>query len=293
MMYGVRVGVLAAWLVALSPFVISLAPTALTDPLLVALVLAGSVAAGQGRVVRAGIWFGLVLLTKQQGLFFLPLGVMLLGGNVARATPRPFFPTWTRATLIFLLMTTLTFLPVLIWEAVRAQSPGVWQLSLINYGGVSTAITNMGERGGGFMALLSYGTASPVLNAIFVGGLPLLLLFDLGEISQVRSSHPPSTDSSNPIYADLALTVFIILFLAGHILLSFQVWDRYLLGLMPLLALFSRVNFHPVPLLIPQHSDEGDKEIVNTVAELLDVGVLVCRSLIAVHSNSLVHHVPV
>jgi hypothetical protein len=87
------------------------------------------------------------------------------------------------------------------------------------------------------MALLSYRTATPVPNAISEGGLPLLLLFNLGEINKVRSSHLPSTDSFNPIYADLALTVFIILFLAGHILLSFQVWDRYLLGLMPLLAL--------------------------------------------------------
>ena len=48
-LYGSTTGLLAAWLVALSPFTILFAPTALTDPLLVMLVLSACLVAVYAR----------------------------------------------------------------------------------------------------------------------------------------------------------------------------------------------------------------------------------------------------
>ena len=64
-MYDNSVGVLAAWLVALSPFILLFAPTAFTDPMLVALVLAGCVVALYKHAGWAGFLLGLAIATKQ------------------------------------------------------------------------------------------------------------------------------------------------------------------------------------------------------------------------------------
>ena len=44
---------------------------------------------------------------------------------------------------------------------------------------------------------------------------------------------------------------------------------------------------------IPQHLDEGDKKIVNAVAELLNIGVLIGRAFVAIDGNALVNRAPV
>jgi hypothetical protein len=84
-----------------------------------------------------------------------------------------------------------------------------------------------------FVRLLSYATGSPVLNGIFLIGLPLLLLAGVWE----KQSRENGREKDIPVAADLIFFFFSLLFLLGHALLSFQVWDRYLLGLIPLLAL--------------------------------------------------------
>lgn len=62
----------------LSPFAISFAPTVYTDPLL---TLAGSLAlcaATFGRRFWAGLWLGAAMMTKRQGLLYVPLVVAVL-----------------------------------------------------------------------------------------------------------------------------------------------------------------------------------------------------------------------
>ncbi len=68
----------AAAVVTLSPFAILFSATAFTDPLMVALGLAACVAAARGRAVRAGLLAGLAVATKQTGLVWLPLAVVML-----------------------------------------------------------------------------------------------------------------------------------------------------------------------------------------------------------------------
>jgi energy-coupling factor transporter transmembrane protein EcfT len=63
--------------------------------------------------------------------------------------------------------------------------------------------------------------------------VPLLLVAD----ALAWRSSEGRAELQNQARVDLILVVFIALFLAGHSLFAFEVWDRYLLGLVPLLAL--------------------------------------------------------
>jgi 4-amino-4-deoxy-L-arabinose transferase-like glycosyltransferase len=225
-LYNRGVGLLAAWLTALSPFTIAFAPTAFTDPMLTVLILAGCVAAATGGGGWAGVWLGLAIATKQQGLFFGPLIAAIL------LWQKP--PCRNREPLIhFLIGLTAIIALLFLWDAARDQSPGFWQLSLVNYGGLAADAPAFSERWQGFINLLGYGTGSPALNVIFAAGLPILLIFNLW--------HPRKQNLT-----DWLLALFCLAFVLGHAWLSFQVWDRYLLGLIPLLALlFARILLLP------------------------------------------------
>ena len=185
-LYGVAVGLTAAWLVALSPLAIMLAPTALTDQMLVALVLGAGLLASVRRPGWAGFLTGLALATKQQALFFLPLVMVLLLVAILQGRPLSgqhfnLVKFWGykgvifSALLLFLAITAVTYAPAVVWDFTRDQSPGYWRLSAVNYGGLSTSTENLGERWAGFVELLTYGTGSVKLNIVFVVGLPILL----------------------------------------------------------------------------------------------------------------------
>jgi len=217
-LYSRGVGLIAAWLVALSPLTIFFAPTAFTDPMLVALVLAACLAAAYGRAAWSGVWLGLAIATKQQGLFFVPLVlgifvcVRLGDGQAADGTLFAFSKIRylicrSRASKVtspasrllgrlwrflpdsawLLVMMMLTVAPTFIWDLARIQIPGYWRQSLLNYGHLAAGAPGFGERLLGFVELLQYGTASPSLNILFILGLPLLLMagvwriFRLGE----------------------------------------------------------------------------------------------------------------
>lgn len=230
-LYSDGVGLLAAWLVALSPFTILFAPTAFTDPMLVAFVLASCLAASYNRAGWAGIFLGLAIATKQQGVFFMPLVMVLL---VLNADPFNALPNTKHETrnlfripITFLLTLLLTVLPALIWDFSRNQPSGFFEQSLNNYGGLFADFAGFYERGQGFLELLVYGTASPLLNIIFLVGIPVLLIYGLRLMAKGNTT----------FQFDWSLVLFTLAFLLLHVVFSFQVWDRYLLGLIPLLAL--------------------------------------------------------
>jgi hypothetical protein len=263
-LYGPGVGILAAWLVALSPFTILFAPTAFTDPPLVALVLAACLAAAYGRAGWAGVGLGLAIATKQQGVFFIPLVLGILAcikstdrspeENLPRSfpglrclisPPRSGSQRLSRLTrtvsrllpdVVWLLVSlTLTLLPAFIWDGWRLQAPGFWRQSLINYGQLAADASSFGERWSGFVELLQYGAASPLLNLIFLIGAPLLLGYSY-QLVQLPTTRAQST-ALGQTRLDWLLLLFGLTFLLGHAVFPFQVWDRYLLGLIPLLAL--------------------------------------------------------
>ncbi len=211
-------GLLAALLLALSPFDILFASTAFTDPLLTMWGLAALLAAVRGRPGLAGLLSGLAMATKQQGLFFLPLVAALIATG-----RRPGGAGWLRFALGLALITA----GVLGWDLARTQRPGFWQQSLISYGGLGLAQSDtLGERARGWLRLVGLFWVSPWVNALLLGALALWL------ISLGRPGRPLSQ-------ADRALLLFVGGFLALHWLVNLQVWDRYLLPLVPLLAILA------------------------------------------------------
>jgi len=216
---GEEVGLLAALLLALSPFDILFASTAFTDPLLTRLVLGALLAAAKGHMGAAGVLCGLAAATKQQGLLFLPLVIV-----VGPLSTRPRKSGWLRFALGFALIAGGT----LGWDAARAQRPGFWQQGLISYGGLGPAQPQaLDERAGAWLRLVGDFWGVPWLNVLLLGVLVLW-----AGTSALRLPHLPPLSG-----VDLALGAFLGCFLLLHWLVGFQVWDRYLLGLVPLAAL--------------------------------------------------------
>jgi hypothetical protein len=275
-LYGRSTALAAAALMAFSPFNILFAPTALTDPLLVALVLGALCLAVEGRWTGAGVMAGLAAATKQQGLLFLPLVVgvglaatvaeservkaastlaqysrnfLLLGVdhsphqklpdcgpagavNLNRPTPQRWRTYLLNDGPHFILGFLAAVVPAILWDLARSQRPGFLQQSALSYGGLAwVAPSQWLARGQRWGDLLWCVTASRPLNFLLVIGVPLLLLYGLLWRRRERET-----------LLDITFTSFGLLFLALHLVFDFQVWDRYLLGLVPVvLLLLARV----------------------------------------------------
>ena len=273
-LYGRAVAMVAAILMALSPFNILFAPTAFTDPLMVVWVLAALCLAVKGRLGWCGVALGLAAATKQQGLLFVPLAIVIAARLHSPPSPRPPSVPPNPSTLLrassggevreggaFLpsprvgrgglggrgLLLALGFLavmaPVAWWDSLRWQlQPNYFEQSLISYGGLALVDpAQLVERLGDWAEILHYMMASPFLNILLLIGLPCLLLYDLAP-----PLSPPNWGGGGggepATFFDVVLSAFVIIFLLGHWLLSFNIWDRYLLGLVPiLLILLARV----------------------------------------------------
>jgi hypothetical protein len=195
---------------------------------------------------------GLASITKQQGLFFLPLAWGL--GKNLKNLPESSKLSGRFQTRPFLAAFGAVFALAVIWDVARARQPGFLAQSWVSYGGLSLSLAAIWERLLGFVDLLQYGTGSMGLNITLLVGLPLLMAEGVVRLRQAGRTGGPV--ARRRAQTDLVLLVFILLFLVGHSLVAFAVWDRYLLGLIPLLALLlARVLtlpwrvFKDVPLL--------------------------------------------
>jgi len=108
---------------------------------------------------------------------------------------------------------------------VRHAPIGLWEQSYSdNAPGRWVRAGEVWPRARAWLDWLQYFTASPSLNLLFALALPLLLAAGL--------LHP-----SRAALADFILAGYLLLYLASYWLLAFNVWDRYLLPLLPLFAL--------------------------------------------------------
>jgi 4-amino-4-deoxy-L-arabinose transferase-like glycosyltransferase len=219
------VGLVASLFLALSPFDSLFASTAFTDPMLTMFVLAALLAAKKEHLGMAGLFAGLACATKQQAILFLPLILLVAFRPSVRERSLP-----ARRLLSYLLR---FFLPlaivaagILCWDAARVQRPGFVQQSLISYGGLRLApLQQLTDRAVAWLQLLNnfWGGSWPTAVLTVV-----VIVWLLGGLCDWWSAAQ---------YTDWALSLFFVAFLVVHWLLSFQVWDRYLLGLVPLASL--------------------------------------------------------
>ena len=229
--YGQPEALLAAAVMALSPFNILFAPTVFTDPLMVTLILAAMYLASSSRWGWAGLAAGLAVATKQQGILFAPL-VAATGWLVSGDRNRG----WGVARMGMGFLGVVQLLAG--WDALRWRvRASFWEQSAVSHGPLHLVNGwELGERLAGWSELLGYVFGSPVLNVVLLLGVPLLLW--RGWHAACAGMCKCTSDfRTRSVRADWLLASFSALFFLIHWLFSFSTWDRYLLGLVPLASL--------------------------------------------------------
>ncbi len=241
-------GTVTALLYALNPFALSFAATAYTDPLLIFCGQLAFYLALRGRWIGAGIALGAAIMTKQQGLLYLPL-------LVAAVVIQPCFrlPLTTRINvwakikrLVALFIgVAIVVIPLLYGDSLRWDvAPSPWDLSVRNYGGL-TMVSPMEwwVRARAWATLLWYVGGSWSAWSIY----GFLVLFALGwdrwhyagervtRRWRVKESFPAARGTSG--WMAVLLLLWSLGFLLLHLVTNIQIWDRYLLPLIPITVL--------------------------------------------------------
>ena len=183
--YGVRVALIAAGLLTLSPFAILFAPTAFTDPWLALWLVAAAWAALARRPFLAGLLLGLAVASKQQGVLGVPLVFALLAvGRWQIANSRwqmanrsPARHSAVRDLLSAVLGFALIFAPVTYWDSLRwVNRPSFWDRSVTTYGQLALApLAEWPQRAADWATQIGYLFGLPVLS-----GLMLLIAAAVG-----------------------------------------------------------------------------------------------------------------
>jgi len=214
----------AAMAMALSPFAILFSPTAFLDPLMVMFALASLVAVMRRRHGWAGVWLGLAAATKVQALIFLPLIMAFAVLRAPRLKHRANSSSLLKQAVRFIVSLAVPVSIVLVWDRLRGGAP-FWIQQTVNYGGIRPVYA--GEvlpRLAGWASWLPYFFGLPLLVVLIVG-LPVLVIYDLTRGARTW-----------PAVFDLTLTAFALAYFFLHWLLAFPTWDRYLLGLVPVMC---------------------------------------------------------
>jgi len=235
-LYDRRAAALGALFLAFSPYDIQYAPTAFTDPLMVTLALAAVFLALRGRHGWAGLALGLAIMTKPTAILFLPLLLYAAARSLRGANWRG----WGEAGRGLGVGVAAVALPVFLWDRViRVGSPSFLDAGVVHYGGMGlVSPADLWPRLQAWLVPMQYLTGARLLNLALVVGVPLLLLYGLWQ----RRTRPGWA-------ADWALAGLFAFYVAVHTALSFQIWERYLLGLAPVAAiLLARVALLPFDL---------------------------------------------
>jgi 4-amino-4-deoxy-L-arabinose transferase-like glycosyltransferase len=222
-------GLVALWLLALSPFAISFAPTAYTDSLLVAWMVAALALALRARWLGAGLALGAAIMTKQQGILLVPLILAL--PLVVDGAPWGHLRAWVRALPPLLAGLALILIPLLLWDASRwATAPSPWDLGVRNYGALALAPPATWQtRAGDWGEPLWHLAASPWAWMLLLGAT-------LAGLTAAWWAPQGRLRASGAVWL---LAGWGAGFLALHLVSTVQPWDRYLLPLAPVMALLA------------------------------------------------------
>jgi 4-amino-4-deoxy-L-arabinose transferase-like glycosyltransferase len=227
-LYGQRAAHLAAGLLAASPLAVLFSITLFLDPLLTGAVLWALCAAARSRWRSLAVAAAVALAIKQTALVFVPLAlalslVQLGAGTTAR---QALAHLWAGVRHLAPAL-ALAALAIFAWDAARQPATGFWRQGYAdNMPGRLVRANEVTARARAWAGLLHYTTASTALNGVVVAGLAGLVW--------VGARRP-----SRAALADGLLAGYSLLYLAAYWLLAFNVWDRYLLPLLPVLCLLA------------------------------------------------------
>ncbi|MFZ1399834.1 MAG: glycosyltransferase family 39 protein, partial [Candidatus Promineifilaceae bacterium] len=231
--------VLAAALVALFPLTIQFSPTAFTDPLLTGLLITAFTAVTFPKPGWSGILFGLALLTKYQAILFLPLLLGLgwiFGWRLAR------WGRWLAGLLPPLLA-------LFAWELARNGRFHLWQTQIGNFGGVR--LSHSWELWPRFWSWVDLWQTA-VSPLIFFLLIPAMLWATAQHLRRQTAPFAPAPTSRLSVKNfDRLFLIFILAYGLCHWLFAIPVWDRYLLPLLPLLAILLARAYAQLKVKVP------------------------------------------
>jgi len=201
----------AAAVVAVAPLAVQFSATAFSDPLLTMWIAAALVAA-LARPGWVGVGLGLALATKYQAALFVPLltGLGWLAGWRWR--------DWARAAVGAAAVVAV----VLLWSAARAGAAGLVTSQWANIGGLRPARSwELWPRLADQARLWRLALGGPLLAGAALTTAVALLL--------PRARARLRT-------ADALLALFALAYVLLHWLWAVPAWDRYLLPLVPVIA---------------------------------------------------------
>ncbi|MFN2201697.1 MAG: ArnT family glycosyltransferase [Caldilineaceae bacterium] len=231
-LWGNRTALIAAAVLALSPYAIAFGPTAYTDPVMVAAGLCAFCAVIYGRPIVAGLFLGMAIMTKQQGVLFVPLvlGALCLEQTSDTASVRR--RLLSAGLLLFGLATV--GLPILYWDSLRwSVAPSPWDLSVRNYAALSLlAPTFWPARLSQWAPLMFDLTSSWIIWIWFAGLVTVATVVTYQRTGSILAFLRSNT-------AAVLIAGWSICFLGIHVVTTVQPWDRYLLPLAPMMALLA------------------------------------------------------
>ena len=216
--WGARAGVIAALLLALNPYAISFAPTAFTDPLLVLCGLLALTAAARRQIFWAGVWLGAAMMTKQQGVLFLPLVAGALPWRTSAENGAP----WRSLQRLGGGLLLVVF-PVVWWDSLRwAVAPSPWDIGAQNAAGfVWAPVTVWWARAEEWV----------MLSSLLLGGFGIWLLWLAGALVWVATAAVAPERPALQVRPVLLLAGWGVAYWLLHVVTTIEVWDRYLLPL--------------------------------------------------------------
>ena len=217
---------LAAWaalFMACAPPAIAYSAAAYTDGWMLAFSGLALWMASADRPLTSGAFLAFAFLSKQQALYYLPLafGFLLLPVSVnTRAAV-------IRRAALLLLPIAAAFGATAAWDALRRPSPPLFALAAANNS--PGRLIRSDEVIPRLITWLEWGQFAVGAPTLFLTAFsPLAVTWRVRRLTQTREAA-----------ADLLIVLFIVGYTFVHWLIAFNTYDRYLLPIVPMLAILA------------------------------------------------------
>ncbi|MCB9452308.1 MAG: glycosyltransferase family 39 protein [Anaerolineaceae bacterium] len=216
----------AMLLMALSPYAIAFSATAFTDGLMLLAITLALWQGAKGQWGWAGLWLAVGFGCKQQALFYVPL-VLLLLVRRSRTGRHSYVAGFRR----FVLPLVAGIVLLVIWDAARGQDTNLWALAVANNDpGRLVQPDELLPRLSVWLDYAGVMAGTPFVTATLVGLAVVALL--------ARFRRKDESIPRLPAHrTDAILLLYVVAYSLLHWLVAFNLYDRYLLPLLPLVVL--------------------------------------------------------